>query len=161
MSEVDDIFREFALAFLGRIQLDKDVAFPDGLRRDLLDGTLNSLHQVDAYLDTLHKRRRKVGEPEWHTTVLWGGAYLGEVIRHETQYAFRWMDYKEYLPLHPELQSLIPERTTATCAFLVTPDGGMSMPLNKIARYIEEGREHSTHFFATCDINRVKKKGAV
>jgi hypothetical protein len=28
----------------------------------------------------------------------------------------------------------------------------MIMPLNKIARFIEEGPENSVHFFATCDL---------
>ena len=159
MSGLDEIFREFALTFAGRLEpVDGDIAFPEELARNLLDGTHQSLKAVDAYLSSLYRRRDHIDETSWHKTVLWGGAYVGEVIRWETNGAMRWVDYNEYMPQHPTLKPLIPERTTATCAFLVADDGFMSMPLNKIARYVDEGEEHSTHFFAHCDISRSKKR---
>jgi len=157
MSELDDIFREFALSFIGRIKVEQEVAFPDLLPRQLLKGTLASLKYVDSYLNEVHSRRGGLAEPEWHTTVLWGGAYVGEVIRHETKKAYRWVDYDEYMPAHPDLMPMIPERTTATCAFLVLGESSMSMPLNKIARYIAEGETHSTHYFASLDIRRAQE----
>jgi hypothetical protein len=73
---------------------------------------------------------------------------------------FTWVDYDDYIPAHPKLRGLIPERTSATCAFLVDPRGGMSMPLNKIARFIEEGKEHSVHYFAVCDLRKVPSGSA-
>ena len=81
------------------------------------------------------------------------GAYLGEVIRHAAPDGeFRWVDYNEYMPSHPDLQKMIPNRTAATCAFLVRRSGAMSMPLNKIARFINEGPENNVPFFASCDL---------
>jgi hypothetical protein len=32
----------------------------------------------------------------------------------------------------------------------------MSMPLNKIARFIDEGPENNVHFFASCDLKEFK-----
>jgi hypothetical protein len=56
------------------------------------------------------------------------------------------------MPRHPKLQGIVPERTVATCAFLVLPNDYMSLPLNKIARIIDEGPENNVHFFARGDI---------
>lgn len=50
------------------------------------------------------------------------------------------------------MKSLIPERSTPPCAFLVDDHDRMSMPLNKVARFVDEGEENSVHFFAHCDI---------
>ncbi|MCU0242783.1 MAG: hypothetical protein MUF51_10220 [Vicinamibacteria bacterium] len=158
MGDLNSIFREFALAFIGRLDgADGEIADPERLRRNKLDGSLDSLHVVDEYLAHLHKMSRRIPEDRWHRTVLWGGAYLGEVIRYETAYRFNWVDYNEYMPRHPRLQPILPERTVASCAFLVLPDDFMIMPLNKIARFIDEGPENSVHFFAQCDIARAKQ----
>lgn len=155
MNDVNDIFNEFARCFVGTIGDGTDVAFSEALRRERLDGSLESLHVVDDYLGHLYERAREIAAPDWHRTVLRAGAYVGEVIRHSApEGAFTWVDYDDYMPQHPELKVLIPERTVATCAFLVHSSGAMSMPLNKIARFIAEGPENSVHFFAKCDMKR-------
>jgi hypothetical protein len=158
MAEIDDIFHEFAAAFAGAFDDAKPICFPDQLRRAALDLTLGSLKHVDSYLSYLHRNNTKIIDEQWHSTVLYGGAYVGEVIRHETNNYYRWIDYNDYMPGYPELKSLIPERTTPTCALLVDDQDRMSMPLNKVARYIDEGEENSVHFFAHCDI--VKAPGS-
>jgi len=61
------------------------------------------------------------------------------------------------MPQHPKLKAMIPERSTPTCAFLVDDAGKMSMPLNKIARFIDEGEENSVQFFAHCDIQHARE----
>ena len=156
MAKIDNIFREFASAFAGAFDNAKSICFPERLQRDALDLTLESLKHVDKYLAFLHRKKKKLVDTEWNSTVLYGGAYVGEVIRKETNNHYRWIDYNDYMPLHPDLKRMIPERTTPTCAFLVDDHGKMSMPLNKIARYIDEGEENSVHFFARCDIANAK-----
>jgi len=37
---------------------------------------------------------------------------------------------------------------------LVSDVGGMRMPLNKIARYIGEGPENSTHYFVAAELSK-------
>jgi len=158
MSELDSMFNEFARAFVGTVTTDHEIAFPEHLRREDLDGSVESLHVVDEYLAFLHENRERIAVDERRSTVLWGGAYVGEVIRHARVGIFEWIDYDEYMPAHPHLHPLIPERTVASCAFLVASDGSMSMPLNKIARFIDEGPENSVHFFAHCDLaKRISK----
>lgn len=157
MPDLNAIFNEFARAFAGTINDGKEIALPAALDRKLLDESLESLHVVDRYLDRVHERREELTAAEWNATVLRTGAYLGEVIRNlAPEGEFRWVDYNDYIPQHPKLQKMIPERNIATCAFLVHRSGAMSMPINKIARYIEEGAEHNVHFFAQCDLKRVK-----
>ena len=149
MSDLNDIFNEFARLFTGQIQDVRDIAFPRYLSRHLLDGSIDSLHHVDKYLVHIHQNRARLSDDDWNLTVLRAGAYVGEVMRHAAPAGtFRWVDYEEYIPEHPDMQAMLPERTPATCAFLVSNSDQMCMPLNKIARFIEEGTEHSVHYFA-------------
>jgi len=157
MLELDEIFNQFARAFVGTVTSDREIAMPGALDRNALDGSLESLHHVDLYLGVLHLEQSSLLDAELDSTILWGGAYVGEVIRHAAPGFFSWVDYNDYMPQHPDLQPMIPERTTATCAFLVARDGSMSMPLNKIARFIWEGPENSVHFFAKCDLAKLSK----
>ena len=159
MAEIDDIFHQFAGSFAGAIDGARPICFPEQLRRDALDLTLASLKYVDEYLLYLHQHNTQLDGAEWHSTVLYGGAYLGEVIRKETNDHYSWIDYDDYMAEYPGLKSMIPERTTPTCAFLVDESGKMSLPLNKIARYIDEGEEHSVQFFANCDIQHARESG--
>jgi hypothetical protein len=153
MDDLNAIFNEFAGLFVGTIKDEQDIAFPATLNRQRLDGTIESLNEVDRYLVYLHENRRGIQDEEWRIKILRAGAYLGEVIRHAAPDGeFRWVDYNEYLTSNPELQKVIPNRTVATCAFLVRRSGAMSMPLNKIARFIDEGPENNVHFFASCDL---------
>jgi len=161
MTDLNTIFNEFARALVGTVKLDGDVASPDRLPVALLDGSLESLHRVDEYLKYLHEHRDGISQLEWDLTLLRAGAYVGEVIRHAAPDGeFNWVDYNEYMPEHPDLKRIIPERTSATCAFLVRRSGTMSMPLNKIARFIDDGPENSVHYFAVCDLKDFRGEGS-
>lgn len=158
MAEIDDIFHEFAAAFAGAFNNSKPICFPDKLQRDKLDLSFESLKIVDSYLLYLHCHNQELEDDEYQGTVLYGGAYVGEVIRHETNKHYRWIDYEDYMADHPDLKAIIPERTIETCAFIVDDSGAMSMPLNKISRFIDEGEENSVHFFAHCDIVKARDR---
>jgi hypothetical protein len=49
-TEMSSTFREFALMFLGRMPVDEDIPFAENLDRTALNGTIDSLQAVDAYL---------------------------------------------------------------------------------------------------------------
>lgn len=151
MENVNDIFEEFARAFVGRIKSDGEIAYPKKLDRSKLDFSLPSLKILDSYLAYLHKYVRSLSADEGNKSVLWGGAYLGEVIRRNAKRKYNWIDYDEYMPQHPQLRKLIPQRDVPTCAFLVTDTDAMTMPLNKIARFIGEGPENNTHYYASVE----------
>ena len=80
-SDLNEIFNEFARALVGTITSDRAIAFPAQLPREGLDGSVESLKIVDLYLQFVHTHRKEISPAEWHTTVLWCGAYIGEVIR--------------------------------------------------------------------------------
>ncbi|HEV8605455.1 MAG TPA: hypothetical protein VGQ99_08830 [Tepidisphaeraceae bacterium] len=151
MEDINPIFEEFAGAFAGEVEYPDDVAFPEKLDRGRLDYSLESLHVVDAYLDYLYEHNQGIGEEEWKKTVMRGGAYVGEVVRRNARETWMWIDYNDYMPQNPDLQQMIPDRTAATCAFLCREDGSMWMPLNKVARFIEEGPEQNTHYAASVE----------
>jgi hypothetical protein len=162
MQDLNSIFSEFAEVFRGRLDDGAQLFEVVRLERSALDYTLDSLHALDRYLDHLHKDHERMPSTAIEKTVLWGGAYLGEVIRRQAPVEYNWIDYNDYMPQHPKLLNLIPERTVGTCAFLVGPGACMTMPLNKIARYIFDGPENNTHFYAYAEfqshLRRAKKK---
>jgi hypothetical protein len=153
MEDIGPFFAEFSESFAGRIDDDCQIAFPEALKRSSLDYSLNSLLAVDQYLLHLHKNAQRIEAEAYNNTIIRAGAYVGEVIRRNANARWHWIDYNDYMPQHPELQSLLPERNICTCAFLANKEGAMRMPLNKIARFIDEGPENSVHYFASVDIH--------
>jgi hypothetical protein len=156
MEDINPIFEEFAGAFTGEVEYPDDVAFAEKLERGRLDYSLESLHAVDEYLDYVHQHQEELDEGSWKRTVMRGGAYIGEVVRRNGASPRTWMDYNDYMPLNPELKKMIPDRSAATAAFLVYEQNpkGMWMPLNKVARYIEEGPENNTHYSGSIEAGR-------
>jgi hypothetical protein len=153
MQDINPVFEEFAELFAGRIQSPNEIAFPEQLRREGLDYSFNSLALVDQYLTYVHEHAAEMDDEQWKPTVMRAGAYVGEVLRRASGYAWSWIDYEDYMPLHPDLQEMIPERTAATCAFVHNEKGSMRMPLAKVARYIDEGPENNVQYFVGCDLN--------
>jgi hypothetical protein len=163
MPDINAICREFAEAFVGRVRAERDIALEIMLNRAALDYSLASLAVVDAYLDDVHESvrppsglrglfaRKKVERTaEMNHTILWGGAYVGEVLRR-AQPAWSWLDYDDYLAREPRAQQLLGPRDVGTTALLVKADGAMSLPIGKVLRYVHEGDEHSTrHYVASC-----------
>ena len=72
--------------FAGGRDCDRPMAHSGLLKRDRLDYTVASLETVDEYLKYLHEHWHGQTGGEWDRAVLWGGAYVGEVIR---RYAVR------------------------------------------------------------------------
>lgn len=144
---------DFYDVFTGAASLDDgdDVAFRGALERERLDFSLDSLHAVDEYLAVVHSKVAELEEQVWDQTVVCAGAYLGEVIVRNSSKGHRWVSYDDYIVLHPEMASLLP-RSLPLEAVLVNETGVLSLPLNKIARFIEQGAEHNTHFFALAEL---------
>ena len=149
MKFVNSIFEEFAEAFAGRLGCDGEILAPAVLNRAVLDYSLGSLRVLDEYLEHLHRNRKKVRGPEAAITILRAGAYLGEVVRRNAKEHYDWVDYNDYVPEHPELREVLGERDVPTCAFICDEAGSIYMPLNKVARFISEGAEHSAQYFVS------------
>src|SRR2546430_2104281 len=138
MQDINPIFEEFAEMFAGRMKSPSEIALPEQLQREALDYRFESLALVDQYLTYVHLHAAEMDESEWKPTVMRAGAYVGEVLRRASGNAWRWIDYEDYMPQHPDLPEVIPERNAATCAFLPNQKCDMRMPLSKNARIIDQ-----------------------
>jgi hypothetical protein len=141
----------FCAALTGRGSVQGGFPFAERLDSSTLDYSLESLLALDRFLDHLHVHAEDIEGQQYTNIVLAAGCYVGEVMRRLTGEKFRWVNYADYFPDHADL-SHIPEGP-GTAAVLVSADGeSMRLPLNKIARYIGEGPENSTHFFVAAEL---------
>jgi hypothetical protein len=152
MQFVNADFEGFAELFAGA-WLDEDVAFPERLDRSQLDFSLDSLHVVDRYLTFLHENLPEQMGREWVNVVLWGGAYVGEVIRRHASRNYDWVAFEDWLSEHPEqVHFLGTEKSLELCAFLTPGGGGLTLPLNKVYKFLFEGPSESVWFYATAEV---------
>lgn len=154
--DVASLVQDFADAFVGIAAFEQPLPFEERISRKELDYSLESLRALDRYLDLLHTHADKVSGQQETNVVLGAGSYLGEVIRRHSAAHYRWVNYGDYFPANPKLAAMVP-RGVGTSAVLVADSGGMTMPLNKIGRYIEEGSSNSTHFYAEAEIRKPSK----
>ncbi|AXY76596.1 hypothetical protein D3H65_22490 [Paraflavitalea soli] len=155
MNYIDDMFGEFAEAFLGNMEGEGDIPSRHKLNVSSLDYSLDSLKEVDRYLEIIYKIGIGNSGQEYQNLVVWAGAYLGEVIRRNATAEYHWVQYEEYMRnKDANLKNLIPLMLT-THAFLVAIESDyMTMPLNKVARWLDEGTSNNLHYYAAGDIKR-------
>lgn len=148
--DVVSLVSAFCDVLTGHADVEGGLPFSEALEREALDYSLESLHAIDRYLDHLHAHADELEDQPYTNAVLAAGCYVGEVLRRRTGDRYEWVNYADYFPHQPGL-SHIPEGP-GTAAVLVSPDGrSMRMPLNKVARYIADGPEDSTHFFVAAE----------
>jgi hypothetical protein len=154
MSVLDQQMAEVADFFAGKIVGDTDVLAAGLLRRDRLDFSLESLKAVDEWLLRLHSYRVDPNSEEAAETIIWTGAYVGEVIRRNARRTYRWMDYEEYMASQAEsLRNVIPY-CFGTQFILATDAAVMTLPINKVGRWLDEGPENDLHYYASVEASR-------
>jgi hypothetical protein len=154
MLQVNNIFAEFAACFVGTVDGHGEIVFPEALDRSQLDYSANSLKRVDDYLNFLHQHQPEEMSEEWIKTVLWGGAYTGEVIRRNAPREYQWVNFEDFIQEHPDTIRLLgDQKTLGLCALLTAGEGSFILPMNKILRFIYAGPEDSVWFYANCEIN--------
>ncbi len=156
-SKMNGIYHEFALMFLGRVAVEEDIPFAESLDRASLDGSISSLALVDDYLLFVHENLEGLTDSEYKNLALRCGAYVGECVRMTWPGLYDWMDYDDYVPLHPEAAERLPERYLGTSALLLRNPDAFIMPVNKVLRFMHEGPENSVHYFATCEHRHHKR----
>jgi hypothetical protein len=73
---------------------------------------------------------------------------VGEVIRRNAEQEYHWLSYEDYMATKPEnTRSAIP--FTFGTQFILAKDSGMTLPINKVCRWLAEGPEHDLHFYAS------------
>lgn len=112
-----------------------------------LDFTIESLGFVDDYLEQMRKRNLEEGSDEYYKLVLRCGAYVGEVIRrNSTRTTYHWLDFKGGL----QISKLIADfgESLGGAAMLWDSATGLTFPLAKVQKFLDNGREDSVQFFA-------------
>lgn len=153
MNFVNDTFEQFAEFFTGEREAGEELAHAVILNRSALDYSLESLKSVDEYLQHLFDHRPERMGRDWVNVILWGGAYVGEVIRRNSDRRYDWVDFDDWLDEHPEqAQFLGTKKELQVCAFLTPGCGAFTLPLNKIHKFIANGMEDSVWFYAAGEL---------
>ena len=141
---------EVAAFYAGRIKGDHDVLLVKQLDRTKLDLTVGSLHAVDSWLGQLRDAGVRADNELAGESVIWAGAYVGEVLRRCAKRDYAWMHYDEYMAGQQDsLRTVFP--MTFSTQFLLVSGKGFTLPINKVVRYLEEGPENSVHFYVAAE----------
>ena len=157
MEYLDEMFSQFSEAFLGEMAGEGDIPDRTKLNTSILNYSLESLKEVDNYLNVLYKRVQDISDIEYQNLIVWCGAYIGEVIKRNAALEYHWVHYDDYMKNKSnELTNTIP-LTLATHAFLLAIDSNyITMPMNKVVRWLDEGESNNVQFYASADILRKK-----
>lgn len=110
-----------------------------------LDFSVESLELVDHYLEQM--RAQTLDHEAAFKLVLRCGAYVGEVIMHNSHpKTYHWLEYKEALKVNRDIADF--GESLGTMAILWDGDTGLTFPLEKVVKSLENGREDSMQFFA-------------
>ncbi|HEY7115424.1 MAG TPA: hypothetical protein VH475_02495 [Tepidisphaeraceae bacterium] len=110
------------------------------------DYSIESLGAMDEHLERM--RARELLERDGAKLILRAGAYVGEVIRRNTPAprSWHWLGYEEAAALHPLVASL--GMSVGTAAVLWDGADGVTFPVAKVGKFIENGPEDSVRFYA-------------
>ncbi len=112
-----------------------------------LDFTIESLALVDDYLDEMRKRPLEEGSDDYCKLVLRCGAYVGEVmLRNATHKTYHWLDYKGALKINEIIADF--GENLGSAAVLWDSGSGLTFPLAKVQKFLDNGHEDSVQFFA-------------
>jgi len=112
-----------------------------------LDFTVESLGFVDDYLDQMRQRHLVEGDEDYGKLVLRCGAYVGEVIlRNARSKTYHWLDYKGALKINKSIADF--GESLGGAAVLWDSATGLTFPLAKVQKFLDNGREDSVQFFA-------------
>lgn len=153
MHDVVSLIPAYLDVFLGHASVEYGLPMEDSIPRSKMDFTVNSLKQLDGYLQVLHDNREAISEQQITNIALAAGAYLGEVIRRNAHRKYQWLNYQAYFQTQPEKQGLFPY-CTGTSALLAASNTAMTLPINKVLRFIDEGPENSTDYYGGLEVSR-------
>ncbi len=157
MEYLDEMFDQFSQAFLGEMEGEGDVPYRDKINTISLNYSLDSLKEVDNYLKILHRQSEGISDTEYQNLIVWCGAYIGEVIRRNAAIEYHWIHYDDYMKNKSDsLRNTIPLSLTTHAFLLAIEFNYVTMPMNKVARWLDEGEANNVHFYASVDIAKKK-----
>jgi hypothetical protein len=111
-----------------------------------LDYSIESLAHLDDYLDVM--RTRELSSRDSAVVVMRSGAYVGEVIRRNSLHrTYHWLDYEDAVRID-DLVGQLGDKNVGVVAVLWAGGKVFVFPLGKVLKFLENGREDSTQFFA-------------
>jgi len=148
-----------ALGALGQMFASPDLIADDPtpgselLDSSRLDFTIESLGFVDDYLDQMRQRQLAEDSEEYCKLVLRCGAYVGEVIRRNaTNKTYHWLDYKGAIKINKSIADF--GESLGGAAVLWDSATGLTFPLAKVQKFLDNGREDSVQFLAKVIIEK-------
>jgi hypothetical protein len=120
-----------------------------------LDYSVDSLRSIDTYLSAVHKAPPE--EDDLVRVILRVGAYIGEVIRRNTDKELNWLDFDEA----SQRSSLVSQlgKQASTLAVLWAEPNSITFPLGKVQKFLDVGDGEGTHFFVTTILTKFKTEG--
>ncbi len=150
-SELNSQIAEVADFFSGKIRGEVDVLYARNLARAKLDYSLDSLDAVSKWLLVLRQNGIRTESAGAADSIIWSGAYVGEVIKRCAKKPYSWVGYEEYMSTQkPSLRNMIP-CSFGTQFLLASNSGAMTLPINKVIRFLEEGPENDLRFYAAAE----------
>ena len=154
--DVVSLVPAFCRAFTGKVKFEMgEIKEHFRLPAAQMDYSFESVKLLDKYLEEIFPSWSNVEEQDRTNTILAAGCYLGEVIRRNSTREFRWMNFDEYFPQRPDLIKFlkVSEGFTVTAgsigvAAVLASDKRMTMPINKVVRFLEEGPHNNLYFYA-------------
>lgn len=127
------------------------------LDKSKLDFSVESLDHVNAFLDSIHQKLKDVPDNKMNTLVLRTGAYLGEVIRKNSNHKkIQWISFEKASSLNSNIQDMgesigpigiLQEENTLNFFF----------PLGKVLKYLHFGASEDLKEFAENTISQNTK----
>ena len=158
------LLEDIALGFVSG-NLD-DFPVPDRLDILGLDFSVQSLGLIDRYLEEVRQhfsRKRLKGQSIYdavpasseYVLLLRLGAYLGEVIRKHSTNTVEWITHADVLRLSADYAVWLGDKPTLSTAFaLQNTNIGLTMPLNKVFKFLVNGSEDSLESYARVAIGK-------
>ena len=148
--DVVSLIPGFSEAFRGNGNIEGGIVAWSETDLAALDYSVDSLLEVDRFLDAIRPVKDQMEWQIYTNTVLATGAYIGEVLRRHGDKPWEWMNFSDFLQRHGKLAAAmgIEDEELHVAAVLVA-DRSVTLPFNKVMRNLEEGPENNIHFYVT------------
>lgn len=152
----EDVCPVLAKFLTGEFAATVEVVSPHLLERKKLDWSLGSLSAVDDYLDALRElpsANTLEDTAAWDAAILRTAAYVGEVARRKRK-DLRWFWYESWIAKVPDHLNLLGEKDASTFFLLGNDNRFVTLPINRILKFLRDGRTESTRSFVQALIEK-------
>ncbi|GBF52111.1 hypothetical protein LPTSP4_36490 [Leptospira ryugenii] len=128
-----------------------NIAFLD---KSKLDFSLASLEFVNTFLNSIHQKLNDVPDIKMNALVLRTGAYLGEVIRRNSNHKkLQWISYEKASSLNSKIQGIGESISTVAILYEERKDQ-FFFPLGKVLKALHFGHSEDLKAFAENTISQ-------